>query len=315
MPTPLSSILGFGGDGPWIVSTTGTTLQPRGKYLSDGGNTSADPDWANVAALLSFDGDLSDATGNVWTSENNFITSAAQARFGSQSGRWAASNSAATTPNASKFNAAGDFCVDYWFFRPGGFATPSNIFGRGAGINTASWITYLAADASIRFYANNTDLVSTGPLPADVWSAVRFNRASGTLSAYLNGARTAQVANTFNYNSAIGLNLGLSGNNNPGTCHIDECRLTVGSSRETGASYTVATAAFPRLGAQLDYPLPAVIAPGDHFLLVCATATARIITGAGRRIGANAVGANVTLTAGQRAWLVARTETQLDIVP
>lgn len=314
MPTPLSSLLAAGGR-KWIISTGETTMAPGRAYLADGGTTSDDPNWAQVAALLSFDNDLSDAAGNTWTSTNNFLTSSAQSRFGGFSGRWPANNAALSTPSATKFNMPGDFCIDFWWYRPSSQTAAADVLGRGAGASATQWIIYQATDLSLRFYANVADVVSTGPLAADTWHPIRFNRSGTTTASYVNGTRIATATDSRNYTNTNILEFGRVGfSGSPAGVHVDEFRLTVGASRETGTSYTPSTTAFPRLGATMNHNVPAVIEPGDEFIVYCRAGTARLVPGAGRQIGTAGVGVNVGLGPGQRAWLVARSSTQLDIV-
>ena len=310
----LANILGQGYR-RWNVVSAGGILAPGQPVLYDGSNSSDDPSWAQVASILSFDSDLTDDAGNAWTQENNFTSSNLRARFGTASGRWAASNSLASTPSATKFNMPGDFCIDFWFFRPSGLTTASNFIARGGGASNSEWVIYFGTDGNFRWFTGNTELLLSGATATDTWVPMRINRSGSTLSWYVNGTRTGTVTDNRNYTNTNALTLGFPGSLNPGTCHIDEFRLTVGAARETGASYTVATSAFPRLGATGNFTFPAVLEPGDWFLAQCAVATVRLDPGAGRRIGANAVGAVTTLTPGQRGWLVARSATQLDIIP
>jgi hypothetical protein len=265
----LASILGAGGR-KWIVTNGSVTMAPGRAYLADGGTTSDDPNWAQVAALLSFDGNLSDATGNVWTPVNNFASSSAQSRFGGASGRWPANNAAMSTPSATKFNMSGDFCIDFWWRRPSTLTGGADVLGRGAGAGATQWIIYHATDTSLRFYANNADVVSTGPLAADTWHPIRFNRAGTSIASYASGTRIATNTDSRNYTNTNVLEFGRVGfSGSPADTHIDEFRLTVGASRETGASYTPSTTAFPRLGATMLHSLPAAFEAGDEFLVYC----------------------------------------------
>jgi hypothetical protein len=217
-----------------------------------GGGTAPDPNYANVSALLHFDGangstvivDNSPGPVGNWTVTNAAAISTAQSKFG---GACAFPNTGAyVSPISSAFTVGtGDFTVEgFWYFTRTDaiqwfFAGESSTYGYLD-------LGFYPAIPGLRLYVNNVTI--SGPaytFNLSQWYHVAVVRISGVVSIYINGVFYVSATNGANLPSTrmyIGqqappaANLQFFG-------YVDEFRFTKGVGRYT-ANFTPPSAAF-----------------------------------------------------------------------
>lgn len=222
---------------------------------------SGDPYWANVVALLHFDGannstTFTDQTGKTWTRNNSPIISTSQSVFGGASGRFNGGGSLEyiKTPSATDWLfGSGDFTLEGRTY----FSSISGnrgFFAKEDSSGYSPWLLYRAA-ADFRFYATSTtgsfdisNAKSFGTVSALTWYAWAVTRSGSNWNMYLNGTRVQTFTSSASVMSTsdqvkIGGYFDSGGTSFDG--FIDEVRVTKGVARYTGASYTLAGAAFP----------------------------------------------------------------------
>lgn len=207
--------------------------------------------FANVRALLHFDGAATDTatTGGTWSGSVAYST--AVKKFGtyslSPSGSWL---SRVTTA----FNyGTGDFTAEAWVY-PTSSSGIYGIYGTSAGSGAvAKFVLHLDSLVPKAHLSNlsqtNSWLSATSSVAVNSWSHIALVRSSGTCAWYINGARTATVSEAANitFASNVATYIGYGGESyfQSFAGYIDDLRLTAGVARYSGASLTVPTAAFP----------------------------------------------------------------------
>jgi hypothetical protein len=225
---------------------------------------SGDPYFGQVALLLHADGTGntfvdSSQTPKVITAFGGATQSAAQSKWGGKSAFFDGSGDHLTVPGSASLELGGlDFVVEMWMrtTQATGYAT---LVCRGVGNFTSGAWTLLLNNGTTgnvavfaSDYSSSQALVSTsGANVSDgEWHHVAWVRSGSTHSIYIDGTRRAERSGSaFVFNSsenaiAIGNDLVFTGRNYDG--HIDDLRMTIGSSRGySGGSIPVPTAAFP----------------------------------------------------------------------
>jgi hypothetical protein len=214
--------------------------------------TSGDPFFASVALLLHADGtgstfvDSSLAPKTI-TAVGNATQSATQSKWGGKSAFFTGTSRLSSSTSSAFAFGTGDFCVEMWVYPSGTsafqtlFSTRSSNTGEDSsnvffGFNTGTLTPIV--------YTNGLVLSGSSSLSAGTWSHIAFVRESGVVSIYLNGTR---IGNTSFTTSITGTNasVGLTQNSeHQFSGYIDDVRVT-SSSRYTGTTITVPTAAFP----------------------------------------------------------------------
>jgi hypothetical protein len=114
-------------------------------------------------------------------------------------------------------------------------------------VAAGSWGYYLGSNGSSNNIANGT---SMGTPAANTWNHIALVRSGSTFSPYVNGVRgttstssAAIAAPTSTVGATVGEGFGST--NGYAGLFIDDVRLTIGTARYSGASFTVPTAEFP----------------------------------------------------------------------
>jgi len=209
-------------------------------------DASVDPNYANVSALLHFDGvdgatSFPDATGKVWTPGGNAQIDTAQSRFGGASLLMDGSGDWLQTPSHAGFAyGTGDFTWEAWVRRSANAGNNEYILDHGSN----GGVFFIAAGTTRIGYYNSTTGIGgqlytpSAPqavLGLNVWKHVAVARQGGTTRMFVDGVQVASQADAYNYPAQqvwIG-RWGSGGNYWNGW--IDELRITKGVGRYTGA--------------------------------------------------------------------------------
>ncbi len=228
--------------------------QPLLAYGAAGGG---DPNFANVASLLHFDGVagttvFTDQTGKTWTPVNGPAINTSQSVFGGASGFFSNGNIGyISTPDHADWNfGSGDFTLEgrIRFISVSGVA---GVWGKPTSLNYSPFMVYRNT-TSLVFYVslNNTawDItLSIGTVAIDTWYAWAVCRVGTTFYTFLNGTNTASTTLAGSLHSSadsVFIGTHTAGTSNNMLAYADEFRATKGVGRYT-ANYTLATAAFP----------------------------------------------------------------------
>lgn len=222
-------------------------------YAFGGGGGGGDPYFANVVALLHFDGvdgstTFTDQTGKTWTPTGSAQLDTAQARYGPSSLLLDGSGDFLTTPSSSDFAyGTGDFTWETSFRLNALGGGNSYIIDHGANggtlfVNgTTGRIGYYNATTGIGSFLY--DPGAGGDVTTGTWYDVAVSRVSGTTRLILGGAVIASAADAHSY-AAQAVSIGqYGGGGNNFNGWIDELRLTNGVGRYT-SGYTP-TGPFP----------------------------------------------------------------------
>lgn len=217
-----------------------------------------DPYWANVSALLHFDGTdgsttFTDETGKTWTAANSARIETDFFKFGGASG-WFENNPGSGSNNASRISTpdtaalrfgTGNWTIEGWF-RP---KAPVLSFGGFfiKGINTAGGITLAITPSLLTFRANGTtDSTVAVTLSSSDFTHIAFVRDGGTIRFFVAGVQVGTAARTFDHTSTDVVYAGSAGGDPRFTYKgmIDDLRITKGVARYT-SDFTPPTQAFP----------------------------------------------------------------------
>jgi hypothetical protein len=230
-------------------------LPTQGLLAAGGGGGTPpadDPYFANVVALLHFDGadsstTMTDVTGKVWTPFGNAQIDTAQSKFGGSSLLLDGTGDYMTTPSSADFAyGTGDFTWECWF-RPLLISLDNRyILDHGANGGT---FHILVASNRVAYYnpttGINSELYNAGPIVSlNTWYHIAYCRQSGTTSCFIDGVPAVSGADGYDYAAQV-LSIGQYGGGGFNFAgHIDEFRITKGVARYTGA-FTPPTAPFP----------------------------------------------------------------------
>ena len=209
-------------------------------------NTS-DPYYANVVALLHFNGTdasttFTDEKSHTFTPAGNAQIDTAQSKFGGASGLFDGTGDYISTPSSADFAyGTGDFTWEVWVRLA---VTTGNQYILDHGSNGGT----LAYNGGLTYYNPTTGtgsvLYTTKPLlSANTWYHIAATRASGTTRLFVDGVLKASASDSNNYGSQTlrfgdygGGGFGLNG-------WLDDARITKGVARYT-ADFTPAQRAF-----------------------------------------------------------------------
>lgn len=189
--------------------------------------SAGDEHWDKVVALLHFNGNLTDATGRVWSANQSLQF--APGVFGEALLR---SNTSLiiTTPASSDFLFDGDFTIEAFLKNTGG-TNPLFVYGN----NQNEFIPlYLDSATSGRVFVKGGNLITGISLPSGFFHYA-LTRKDGVVRAFVNGV----MKGIANYTSPLGMASGniflCSGNGyyDTWTGQIDELRITKGIARYT----------------------------------------------------------------------------------
>lgn len=235
----------------------GMILDPYRYAASGGGGT--DPDWANVVALLHFDGTdgsttMTDETGKTWSVYGQAQIDTAQSQFGGSSLLLDGSGDLLSCAYSDFVTGkdfilgTGDFTIECWV-RFNSVAGNQYIIDVGSNGNTFGMNS--ATGGTIHYYDSTTygagddSLILGGPVAViNTWYYIAISKNSGTIRAFCNGVKWGEQISTYN-NSSNTITIGDYG----GTGYslngwVDEVRVTKGVGRYT-ADFTPPIAAFP----------------------------------------------------------------------
>lgn len=210
-----------------------------------------DPHWANVVALLRFNGDAVDLKGHAFSTTGAVDWVAG--KFGQAMGT--PSNDAegvVATPSQSDFDLPGDFTVEMWLkvnSLQGNQALASH-FDVGA-VN--GWQIYMNGNGTLSWYhyAGSGSYVVTGSVDVrtNEFRHIAVSRVAGTMRMFIDGVQDGpSVNNVTEYGSFnLRLSIGYQAQGSyryPFVGVIDEFRMTKGVGRYT-ADFTPPTEPFP----------------------------------------------------------------------
>jgi hypothetical protein len=246
------------------LTSTGYTYDDDDEIL-DGGGTAGDAFYANVSALLHFDGaDAStvavDETGKTWTTTNQAQIDTAQSKFGGACALFDGATDRFTSPASADFTfGTGSSTVEFWM-RPANVSSgyrsivSDNVYGAAGG-----WRIYQNG-ASIEIWTNGADQLhnATSALAANTWVHVAWVRNGTNSRLFLNGVLHSTYSTTYRNLTGTVVHVGYAETYSYNG-HIDELRITKGVARYS-ANFTVETGAFPgpvigRLNGRLRFEL------------------------------------------------------------
>lgn len=230
------------------------------------GGAQNDPFWANVVALLHFNGSdgsttFTDETGKTWAVAGNAQIDTAISKFGGGSGLFDGNNDYLTCTHADLALGSGDLTVEMWQYRLGNTsagsgtdsvlldartAEPSsqlNMVVRGSSTGSPRRAELYVNGASRAFSPNNA-------INDSAWAHIAWVRAGGTSRIYVDGSSAGSTtwADATNYTGTTlriaGRFAATGGDYRSLNGHLDELRITKGVARYT-AAFTPPGAPFP----------------------------------------------------------------------
>ena len=226
----------------------GTTFTPPNPPSSYGNaqDSAFDPYFPQVSSLLNFDGNLTDATGKVWTAYSGAAADGA-AKFGAGSLSLSGTKVIETPNNAGFSFGNGDFTIEGWFYPTAMGSAPLILDTRSANAAQAYVFGFSDSARRVQFYDGNGSRQSTNAVPLNQWSHVAVSRSSDVLRIFINGAQEYQGASPYGLDSAGTAAIGNKFyGGNPEYAYsglIDSFRVTKGIGRYKTA-FTPPTAAF-----------------------------------------------------------------------
>jgi len=230
-----------------------------------GGGAPTDPLFAQVVALLHFNGadgstTFTDEIGNTWAAIGDAKIITAQSQYGGASLNCDGTNDGIICTNAAFAPGTGDFCVEKWVRRVGDTAVGGASAGVLFDMRTAEPSVQMAILAtgstssparSPQFFVNGSARIFGGSnilTNAGAFQHLALDRHSGVTRLFVNGTQVgSNYTDTNNYTGTtiyIGSRFAaVSGDRRSWNGQIDDFRYTK-ASRYT-ANFTPPTAAFP----------------------------------------------------------------------
>lgn len=211
--------------------------------------------WANVVALLHFDGSngsvsMIEQTGKSVAVYGDAVQSDTQVMFGTAALSMDGAGDYISLPDSPDFDlSGGDFTIELWVYS----TNPSDesvLVRKGSGYDPFNFRLYLG---SLTFYGSTTgsswNVTASGPagsITASVWHHIAAVMSAGTLRVYVDGVggSPTAVSNPL-ISNASPVTIGASANGQyPFAGFIDEVRITKGVARYT-SDFTPPDAPFP----------------------------------------------------------------------
>lgn len=211
-----------------------------------GGGGGGDPYFANVSALLHFDGangsaSFTDVTGKTWTPSGDAQLTTTDPLFGTAALLLDGTGDYVTCASHSDFAfGLGDFTIEAWAKEAAG-AEASTVYVFSFGPH---WIVYLAG-SSIYFNITGTNYIIGAASARGTYQHIALTREGSDVRLFYNGVSqglSGQGANIAAADFDLGRYPGDGGLRFNG--RFDELRITKGVARYT-ANFTPPTAAFP----------------------------------------------------------------------
>lgn len=251
---PSTGILAIPPLGNIQIEEIDLVLVPTGGTLS----TSINPDWADVASLLHFDGTdgsttFVDETGRTWTAANGARIETDFSQFGGASG-WFENVPGSGSENGSRISTpdhadlrfgTGNWTVEGWF-RPKAPGLGFGAFFR-KGQNTANGLQLAVTPTQLTLRANTfTDTNVAVSLSSSAFTHVAFVRNGGNVLFFVGGVLVHTAARSFDHSSTDPLLIGSVTGDTRYSYNgmIDELRITKGVALYT-ATFTPPSAPFP----------------------------------------------------------------------
>jgi hypothetical protein len=225
----------------------------RRAMMAGGGGGATDPYWANVVALLHFDGangstTFTDETGKTWTATGTAALATASKKFGTASLN-NGTGVAVAGPYADFGFGTGDFTIEGWkrltSAGPGFACIFDNRSGANQGI--AIYDKNAAGGSFITVFNNAAQMGATTFGVPDTTNFYHWSvcRQGTTLYASINGSVEAIATDSRTYAASPSATIGANYlGSQPQVGFMDEFRMTKGVARYT-ANFTPPTAAFP----------------------------------------------------------------------
>lgn len=214
-----------------------------------------DPNWANVVALLHFDGvngstSFNDETGKIWTPVGNAQISTAQSQFGGASGLFDASGDYlnCSDPAFSGLLTTSRWTIETWLRLNflSGAVVPFSM-----GDSTTSYLQFMVdASLGLRMNKYGSDLLTQGNtsgLAAGQWMHIAFCRQDANLYGFIDGVLRAQSTNGASAPSITSTQFRVGANKIPAgfiNGNLDELRVSKGVARYT-TSFAIPDSPFP----------------------------------------------------------------------
>jgi len=209
-------------------------------------STPKDPHWANVKALLKFDGangstTLTDEKGHTFTAYGTCAISTAASKFGSSSLRSDNINNGAYSPLVADFSpGTGDITAEGWLRFDSAAANTNGLFWLAPTIPSPifSGVGAYWSNGQWGVYANGKhNNLAPSPAPSnDTWFHFAFTRSSGIVRLFINGNQVgSNITDTRNLTGSHSFGIGMiyGFGYNVLTGYADEFRLTLGVARYT----------------------------------------------------------------------------------
>lgn len=221
-------------------------------YTTDGGTTwflnqvgiarPTDPYAANVTCLIHFEnsGSLTsfqDEIGNTFTATGSPTLDLTKAKFGSGSLSLNGSSYLSASAAAAFGFGAGDYTIECWI-NQASQTTDRTIFDNrvSSAVGVAIYSS-TATDPNKLSVASNSAVIATSSstIPAGQWVHITVQRASNTITGYINGTSVCTVTDSRTYATSNAVQIGAG--TGPGQYfngNIDELRITKGVARYSG---------------------------------------------------------------------------------
>jgi len=212
------------------------------------GLSRGDPHFAEVVALLNFDGaddstTFTDVKGHTFTAYNNAQIDTAQSKFGGASLLLDGSGDYISSPASADWNiSTGDWTIELWI-NPDVVSGVENglICRRSSGAN--GWAIDIGASGEVRFraliggaWSDSWMNTPANTIAAGVWSYVGVKRAGNVFSIWVDGAQKSTFTNTGaianQSTEALCIGMSSSGGENDFDGWIDGLRFTKGVARD-----------------------------------------------------------------------------------
>ena len=241
----------------------GPFLLPANSPYDLTGLPNTDPYFANVSALLHFDGantstTFTDVIGGTWTANSNAQLATAQFKFGTASLKLVnANNDYVTGPSGSAFTfGTGEYTIECWF-RPtttlnsGSGQRP--ILAKWGGTSVEWMLDYYAGNLRAIHRDGTTNFIANGSqtLTAGTWYHLAMTRSGTNLRVFIDGTLMGTDATLGSSSMNSGAEPVLIGCKGDGTGsgisldgYVDDVRITKGVARYT-STFSPDSGAFP----------------------------------------------------------------------
>ena len=213
-----------------------------------------DPNFADVTALLHFDGTdasttFTDEIGTTWVVGGDAQIDTAQSKFGGASGLFDGTGDYLQGDNGSGLIlGSGDWTIEFWV-RFNSIGSLVSLFDARSGANGA-WPSLRISSGNLQWLVNATTPISAAHgMSTGTWYHIAASKNSGSLRLFVDGSQIGvtwsdSVTYLGNTNRPILMGDGFTLGATPLNGWADDFRITKGVGRYTG-SFTPPTAAFP----------------------------------------------------------------------